>query len=354
MRLRYLLAKINYIVEYTVIKIQYSLRYRKYRMETRNRIHGSFPSPVRKLLIITGILGLTAVLLFSFFPYSGSRTEDTTARSTESHYKTQEGTTVKADDIGDLGVEKKAERSRPRVEFGAYTVRKGDTLWGIAKEHDISIDTLVSANEIKDLATLSVGKDLRIPTLDGISYRVRANDTLSRISLAYGVAISAITEFNELSSDLLDEGQTLFLPGAKLSAAERNRLFGVDLMNPVPGRLTSRYGIRAHPFLGYRMFHSGVDVGYNSGYSVRAAQSGTVSIAGEYGGFGNYVSINHKSGFVTGYGHLSSVIVTSGQYVKKGQVLGYVGSTGISTGPHLHFEVLYRGKYVNPLSYVHY
>lgn len=123
---------------------------------------------------------------------------------------------------------------------------------------------------------------------------------------------------------------------------------------PTPGyyNITSYYGYRIHPILGYKKFHAGIDIGAPSGARVVAAASGTVALASWYGGLGNCVMINHGSGLQTIYGHNSSLSVRSGQYVKKGQTIARVGSTGNSTGPHCHFEVHKNGAIVNPLGYL--
>ena len=122
------------------------------------------------------------------------------------------------------------------------------------------------------------------------------------------------------------------------------------MVRPTRGRITSGYGMRRHPILGYKRMHSGVDFGGGYGAPIYAVTDGTVTIAGRTGGFGNYVKLNHGGGLGTGYGHMSRIAVRSGQHVRRGQILGYIGSSGLSTGPHLHFEVYRNGHAVNPMS----
>lgn len=120
--------------------------------------------------------------------------------------------------------------------------------------------------------------------------------------------------------------------------------------NPVNGRMSSNYGMRRHPILGYKRMHAGIDFKAGYGAPIYAANDGTVTYAGRKGGFGNYVRINHGGGIGTGYGHMSKIAAKNGQRVRRGQIIGYVGSTGLSTGPHLHYELYKGGKAVNPLS----
>jgi murein DD-endopeptidase MepM/ murein hydrolase activator NlpD len=123
------------------------------------------------------------------------------------------------------------------------------------------------------------------------------------------------------------------------------------MKTPVDGaRLTSGFGMRRHPILGYSRLHRGVDFGAPHGAPVMAAASGTVEFAGRHGGHGNYLKIKHRNGLSTAYAHLSRFAVRSGAKVEQGQVIAYVGSTGMSTGPHLHYEVYVKGKPVNPRS----
>lgn len=127
---------------------------------------------------------------------------------------------------------------------------------------------------------------------------------------------------------------------------------GFLLRTPVDNaRMTSRFGMRRHPILGYNRMHQGIDFGAGSGTPVFAAGDGVVVEARRWGGYGNWVRIRHSGGFETGYAHLSRYAkgLRAGQRVKQGQVVAYVGSTGASTGPHLHYEIWQRGKRVNPV-----
>ncbi len=119
---------------------------------------------------------------------------------------------------------------------------------------------------------------------------------------------------------------------------------------PVPScsYVTSRFGLRIHPITGEEKSHNGIDVGAAYGATVIAADGGVVTLAGVYGGYGNCVMIDHGNGYVTLYGHLSSISVSEGQGVSSGATIGYVGSTGIATGPHLHFEVFSGGSRTDP------
>jgi murein DD-endopeptidase MepM/ murein hydrolase activator NlpD len=123
------------------------------------------------------------------------------------------------------------------------------------------------------------------------------------------------------------------------------------LSRPVTtGHLTSSFGMRFHPLLGYSRLHKGMDIGAPKGTPIYAVTDGVVKFAGRHGGHGNFVELKHSGNMGTGYAHMSRIAVHSGQHVRQGQVIGYVGSTGLSTGPHLHFEVYRSGKAVNPKS----
>lgn len=147
---------------------------------------------------------------------------------------------------------------------------------------------------------------------------------------------------------------------AALAAASSQGFSGVvdsgDFMWPLDSKyrnITSPFGYRTHPVTGVYKLHSGCDISSSGirGASIYAAKGGTVMKAGYNRGYGNYVLINHGDGYATLYGHADTLLVSAGQVVNKGDVIGYVGNTGYSTGPHLHFEVMKNGEYTNPLSY---
>ncbi len=127
---------------------------------------------------------------------------------------------------------------------------------------------------------------------------------------------------------------------------ERKGFFGM----PVAGHITSSFGLRMHPLLGYMRMHKGMDIGARYGSPIFAAMDGVVAFAGRSGGYGNFVKLNHAGGIASGYGHMSRIAVRPGTRVARGQVIGYVGSTGMSTGPHLHWDVWKNGQAVNPRS----
>lgn len=124
-----------------------------------------------------------------------------------------------------------------------------------------------------------------------------------------------------------------------------------QLVRPVPGGVTSSFGMRFHPVLGYRRMHKGMDFHAAYGTPIRATADGIVAFAGRGGGYGNFVKLKHAGGLMSGYGHMSRIAVRNGAHVSAGQVIGYVGSTGLSTGPHLHWEVWKNGVAVNPASF---
>ena len=141
---------------------------------------------------------------------------------------------------------------------------------------------------------------------------------------------------------------------AKLAKEGENPPSSASWLMPVTGTLTSPFGMRLHPVLGYYRMHNGIDLAAAQGTPIYATRAGKVTTCSyQAGGAGNYVSINHLDGFSSIYMHMTHYVVSPGQSVSQGQLIGYVGSTGISTGPHLHFGISYAGTYVNPLAYVY-
>lgn len=158
-------------------------------------------------------------------------------------------------------------------------------------------------------------------------------------------------EFRRLfaSWQQLDNG---ILPAAKPTTARRA---GVSIPSLIPvamTRLSSNFGMREHPVLGGRRAHKGIDLSAPTGTPIRATADGVVEMADWFGGYGLYVQLDHGAAMETRYGHMSRIAVAQGQQVRKGDVIGYVGSTGRSTGPHLHYEVRVSGEAVNPLPYM--
>ena len=142
---------------------------------------------------------------------------------------------------------------------------------------------------------------------------------------------------------------------AKLALQGENPPSDATWVTPVSGyTLTSPFGMRVHPIMGTSRMHNGIDMACAQGTPIYATRAGTVTVASyQAGGAGNYVSINHLDGFASIYMHMTNYVVSAGQSVSQGQLIGYVGSTGLSTGPHLHFGISYAGTYVNPLAYIY-
>lgn len=255
------------------------------------------------------------------------------------------------EDLELLGVPEPTEYSKPRMlTFTSYKVEKGDTIGDIAMKAGLNQDTLLSVNEIKNSRLLQIGQVLKIPNQDGIYYTAQKDDNLSVIAEKYEINQDAISVVNELFSDSIAVNARLFIPGARMDWVNRQEINGDLFIWPVAGYITSPYGYRANPFGGARQFHSGLDIGASMGTPVRAAMAGRVTTVSYDASLGNYVVIFHHSGYRTLYGHMSVVRVKSGAYVGTGERIGDVGSTGLSTGPHLHFTVYKNGVTVNPRS----
>ncbi len=246
-----------------------------------------------------------------------------------------------------------------------YRVVEGDTVSSIALKFGVSIDTIMWQNNLKTVDAIKVGQLLEILPITGVEHKVKRGETIYSIAKYYNVDAQNIIDypFNTFTNDetySLAAGQTLLVPdGIKPSEVIIDTLrYSVKSVAPaVPGVVGEgqfnwpTVGIISQKFSWY---HSGVDIANRSGPSVLAAASGTVITAGwNPGGYGNYVIIDHGNGYHTLYGHMvtGSIIVKVGQVVKQGQKIGQMGSTGRSTGTHLHFEIRKAsGGFIDPLT----
>ena len=194
---------------------------------------------------------------------------------------------------------------------------------------------------IKALATrVSIGRDVdAADTYDMVIERERAATGETRTG---GLLLARLDQGRKaLTLAQSAEGKQWFD-----SAGETERRGGMGM--PVAGRVTSSFGMRMHPLLGFMRMHKGLDIGAPYGAPIYAAMDGVVASAGRNAGYGNFVKLAHGGGLASGYGHMSRIAVRPGTRVRSGQVIGYVGSTGLSTGPHLHYEVWRNGVTVNP------
>jgi murein DD-endopeptidase MepM/ murein hydrolase activator NlpD len=241
-----------------------------------------------------------------------------------------------------------AEPEDKGLYYTVYEVKKGDTISGIADSFDISVDTVLSMNQIESARSLKPGQLLKVPNLAGIIYTAKAGESINAIADKYDISATRITEVNELKSDKIEASRTLFLPDAKLPAAVVGEASGDLFKWPVRGVLTSWFSWRRDPFTGKNSFHNGLDIGVPLGTPIGAAREGKVTETGYSPTMGKYVEITHSGGWKTLYAHMSSIGVEVGEYVSTGERIGLSGNTGYSTGPHVHFTVYKNGKLVNP------
>jgi murein DD-endopeptidase MepM/ murein hydrolase activator NlpD len=233
--------------------------------------------------------------------------------------------------------------------WNQYKVVKGDTLSGIAQTLELSLGTLIASNSITNARQLREGETLRVPNMDGIPYTVKTGDSLSGISSSTGVPLQVILDVNDLQSDVIHAGTALFLPGARMAQDEIRLALGESFVYPVRGIMSSTYGWRIDPIANVGRFHSGIDLAAPLGTPIMATMDGKVSHVAVNSVYGNYIILTHSGGYQSLYGHLSAVTVKQGASVTQGSKIGEVGSTGYSTGPHLHFAVFKNDKVINPL-----
>jgi murein DD-endopeptidase MepM/ murein hydrolase activator NlpD len=244
-----------------------------------------------------------------------------------------------------------------------YLVQPGDSLASIADNFAIDVPTMLGANAIDDPDLLPVGTELTVLPLVGVLYRVADGDTLGFIADHYAVDLPEIVRVNALpSAEFIVEGDQLILPGARPSSTSSAGQEAPILSIPAPvlvqpsflwpahGRITSYF--RQVGWTSPRG-HAGIDIAAPFGAPITAAATGQVVLATSAGGpYGTMIIIDHGDGIRTVYGHLSQLDVDVGQRVDRGQLIGLCGSTGFSTGPHLHFEVRQEGELRDPLSYL--
>lgn len=268
---------------------------------------------------------------------------------------TQGGTALVKPNIGTT-----FDTPKPREETIEYAVQSGDTVFSIAEEYNVSVNTILWTNKLSSRSIIRPGNKLKILPVTGVEHKIAKNETIGLIAKKYKVPEADILEINKLIAlTALQIGQLLIIPdGAPLYAPPPYKPQSPSAIVKAPN--VSGFGLFwptacrriTQTFKGWR--HSGLDIACNRNSPIYAAEDGAVEKAGwSSAGYGYHVIIRHNDGKKTLYGHmLKNLEVRVGQTIAKGQLLGYMGSTGHSSGNHLHFEVIVNGSRYNPFNYL--
>ena len=233
-----------------------------------------------------------------------------------------------------------------------HQVKKGETLSQIARKYEVPMKSIAQTNSLKSMNHLQIGEKLLIPVgtkpvnssanSDVTVHTVRDGDSLYSIAQNHGIKNwKKLQYLNDISNPRrLRIGQKIFIPGDTIAG------FAKPLR--IPLYVTSRYGYRHHPVSRKYLMHKGIDFRAATGTRVYASKTGRVVHAAWERGYGRIVRIQHADNYSTWYAHLSRFRVSVGDIVKQGDIIGLSGNTGVSTGPHLHFEIRYKGKSENP------
>lgn len=243
-----------------------------------------------------------------------------------------------------------------------YVVKKGDTLYDIANKFDTTVEDIKKSNNIAG-DVIRPGDTLFIPNTgrgggdedritSNIIHEVQRGDALLSIARKYGVDVQTIKDANNLTSNNIVIGENLVIPFQERDNRSQFSLREGVFIWPLQGNISSYFGWRSDPVNGSNDFHRGLDISVPVGTEIRSASSGKVVKSGWMSGFGKTIIIDHGEGIETLYAHNSSILVSVGQKVNTGQIIARAGSTGKSTGSHLHFGVLDNDEPVDPMQYL--
>lgn len=238
----------------------------------------------------------------------------------------------------------------PDLFLVEWLASSSDDLFSLAARLSIPYETLATLNGISNPRSFNNGERVLVPSMAGLFVAEKARNDLDLL-----LAARLDTEAVSPVLVAINGGPRLrFYPGSRMQGVERSFFLNVGFRIPLPaGVLTSSYGMRHSPIDGVHRMHDGIDLAAPAGTTVFAARGGQVLASGEDTVLGRYLIIEHEGGWQTIYGHLSYVSVMLNQMVLSGTMIGKVGSTGLSTGPHLHFEMRMGGFSRDPSNYLH-
>ncbi len=321
--------------------------------------------PIRRDRVAIAVLFVLAAILMPILLRSGgSRNDDSlTIIDNGTIVGPGEGTSAATEeevplDVFPIATDEGSTAPLPAIEdrILRHTVSDGETVSEVASELGVSVSNLLASNRLFGGGQLQPGQVL-FASREGVVHTIQPGQTLTDISLTYAVPVETLTSANGITtSSTIYAGDRILIPGVtttfwddvvRLSKGVSSRFIW-----PLEGEVVSTFGPRVHPVLGTREHHDGIDIDVPEGTIVHAAASGKVYYYGEQPGYGNVLIIEHADGYYTMYGHLSSAIVSAGRYVEMGQEIALSGNTGISSGPHLHFEIRNGEFPIDPLRYL--
>ena len=256
----------------------------------------------------------------------------------------------------------KSEVKFQSVKFSFVEIKKGDNYWTLARDYNSNIDSLIGVNIFWEDLLARVGRAVAIPSERGVLEFVTDYNQIKALAEEYkadedDIEVQKTPFLYPFYYKFIDNRKpiALFIKNVKPRTENMTSTLACSFelremfRSPLGGRLSSFFGNRRHPVYSKRRFHNGLDIAAGHGTLVGASRAGRVVFTGWNGGYGRSVIIEHDKGYKTLYGHLSKINVRQGQSVTAGKIIGRVGSTGLSTGPHLHFTLWHNGKLINPM-----
>ena len=298
-----------------------------------------------RLAIIGALWGLMPTILWGIEP----RGEVLRIHPQDAHYAQQQ------EELEDWHRALARQQPLQELQVYRYTLKEPITLISLAARFTLPYSALSTINRISRNAELTENSELLIPAAAGLFIPLEPTSDLERLMYESRINNEELPPYLPLSIDYGEKSERfLFLPGEDFSPLERIAFFGRLFRNPIrTGKISSPFGPRPDPFSGEPSFHFGVDFATAEHQQVYAAREGIVrqTILNDPI-YGNYVVVEHLGGFETRYAHMNSIVVREGQRVSNSSVLGSVGNTGHSTGPHVHFEVHHYGRILDPSIYL--
>ena len=328
-------------------------------MTNRSGYRYQAKKPIRKDRVLIAVLFVVAIIAIPLLIRSGC------TRDTEPLTVIDDGLVVIADDttipddtVADIDPDGDGDTTLPTIEerILRHTVADGESIADVSAALDVSVLSLLASNRLFGSEQLQPGQVL-YASQDGLLHTIQPGQTLTDISLAYAIPVETLSEANGLTSGgTIYAGDRILIPGISTSfwadVVSLSRGVSARFIWPVSGEVVSEFGPRVHPVLENRENHDGIDIDVPEGTTIRAAAGGTVSFYGEQPGYGNLMILEHGDGFYTLYGHLEEAIASPGRFVDMGQSIAVSGNSGISSGPHLHFEIRNGEFPIDPLRYL--